>query len=267
MDPAETVHLEAAIGEMAADETRTHLAVPLVDGVRVGDDGHRAAAAAQVSGHGAVMTRQLQNVQPGGPSEKPVVKQGDQTDAASAGQVQAEKKAEQERRAELDKLERASFQQAAQQIRDLISHDPNLADVAHQISVDITREGLRIQILDDDGLPMFATGSAVPNDRAKQILQKVVPVLMKLPEPLSITGHTDAAPFHGNGERSNWELSADRANATRRLFADAGLPESRIQTVNGRADRDPLLPADPLAAANRRIAIVVLRDAASKPKS
>jgi chemotaxis protein MotB len=84
-------------------------------------------------------------------------------------------------------------------------------------------------------------------------------VLMKLPEKLSIAGHTDAAPYRG-GDRTNWELSADRANATRHLFADAGLPESRVETVTGRADRDPLIADDPLAAANRRIAIVVLRD-------
>ncbi len=108
---------------------------------------------------------------------------------------------------------------------------------------------------------MFASGSAVLNDRARALLLKVAPVLMKLPERLSITGHTDAAPYHG-GDRSNWELSAERANATRRLLAEAGLPEARVQTVSGRADRDPLLPADPLAAVNRRIAIVVLREAA-----
>ena len=106
---------------------------------------------------------------------------------------------------------------------------------------------------------MFATGSAVLNDRARALLLKVMPVLMKLPEKLSIVGHTDAAVFRG-GERTNWELSAERANATRRLFVEAGLPESRVETVTGRADRDPLLPADPLAAANRRIAITVLRE-------
>ena len=136
-----------------------------------------------------------------------------------------------------------------------------MADLARQISVDIIPEGLRIQILDEDKQAMFPTGSAVLNDRARALLLKVAPVLMKLPEQLSITGHTDAAPYHGN-DRSNWELSAERANATRRLLADAGLPEARVETVSGRADRDPLLPADPLAAVNRRIAIVVLREAA-----
>ena len=83
---------------------------------------------------------------------------------------------------------------------------------------------------------------------------------MKLEHPISIAGHTDAAPFPGP-DRTNWELSADRANATRRLLSDSGLPQERIASVSGHADRDPLLPADPLAAANRRIAILVLREA------
>ncbi len=162
--------------------------------------------------------------------------------------------------------EKAAFQQAAQQIQDQVAQDPALASLAKQIAVDVTPEGLRIQILDGDKQAMFASGSAVLNDRARALLLKVAPVLLKLHQKLSITGHTDAAPYKG-GDRSNWELSADRANATRRLFAEAGLPEARVQTVSGRADRDPLLPADPSAPANRRIAIVVLRDAvAAKPR-
>jgi len=87
-------------------------------------------------------------------------------------------------------------------------------------------------------------------------------VLLKLRQPISIAGHTDAAPFAGP-DRTNWELSAERANATRRLLVDNGFPEARVKSVTGNADRDPLLPADPLAAANRRIAILVLREAPS----
>jgi len=89
-------------------------------------------------------------------------------------------------------------------------------------------------------------------------------VLARMPEDISIAGHTDAAPYRGT-DRTNWELSADRANATRRLLVEAGLPESRIRDVTGKAERDPLIPGDPLAAANRRIAILVLR--AAKPAS
>jgi chemotaxis protein MotB len=161
-------------------------------------------------------------------------------------------------RAELERRERAAFEQAAGQIRDAIQSDSRLADLARQVSIDQTPEGLRIQLLDEERQPMFATGSAVVADRARLLLQKIAPVLTKLSEDIAITGHTDAAPFRGEG-RSNWELSADRANATRRLLVEAGLQEARFRRVTGMADREPLLPADPLAAANRRISILVLR--------
>jgi chemotaxis protein MotB len=145
-----------------------------------------------------------------------------------------------------------------------VRDDPALADLAKQLAIDMTPEGLRIQIIDEIKLPMFPTGSATPNERARLLMQKVVPVLMRLSQPISIAGHTDAAPFPGPG-RTNWELSAERANATRRLLVDGGFPETRVKSVTGNADRDPLLPADPLAAANRRIAILVLREAPLLP--
>jgi chemotaxis protein MotB len=163
-------------------------------------------------------------------------------------------------RAERERQEREAFEQAAEQIRAAVRSDPALAELARQLAIDMTPEGLRIQIMDEVKLPMFATGSSNPNDRARLLLQKVVPVLKKLTQPISIAGYTDAAPFPGP-DRTNWELSAERANATRRLLVDGGLAESRIQSVTGHADRDPLLPDDPMAAANRRIAIVVLREA------
>ena len=164
--------------------------------------------------------------------------------------------------AEQARQERAAFERAAAQLRQAVQDDPALADIARQLSIDITPEGLRVQIIDEDRLPMFATGSAVLNERARVLLGKVAPVLQRLPEPVAIAGHTDAAAYRG-GERTNWDLSADRANATRRLLSEAGLPEARIRSVTGNADRDPLLPGDPMAAANRRIAITVLRTARS----
>jgi chemotaxis protein MotB len=165
---------------------------------------------------------------------------------------------EAEVRAELERREKQAFEQAAQQIRDAVQGDAELAQLAKQLAIDMTPEGLRIQILDEDRQPMFPLGSAIPNDRARLLLQKVAPVLARLTQGISIAGHTDAAPFAGPG-RTNWELSAERANATRRLLVDAGLQEARIRSVTGNAERDPLVPSDPLAAANRRIAIVVLR--------
>ena len=162
--------------------------------------------------------------------------------------------------AEKERLEKVAFEKTADEIREAVRGDPELAELAKQLAIDMTPEGLRIQIMDEVKLPMFASGSAVPNDRARELLRKVAPFLQKLPESISISGHTDSTPYAGQG-KTNWELSSERANATRRLLTDAGLAETRILTVTGHADRDPLLPADPLAAANRRIAIVVLRDA------
>jgi chemotaxis protein MotB len=161
--------------------------------------------------------------------------------------------------AEKERQEKAAFAKAADAIREAVRTDPALAELTKQLAIDMTPEGLRIQIMDEVKSPMFASGSAVPNDRARALLQKVAPFLQKLPEAISIAGYTDATPYAGAG-KTNWELSSDRANATRRLLTDAGLADTRIRTVTGHADRDPLLPDDPMAAANRRIAIVVLRD-------
>ena len=217
------------------------------------DDSDTPAGSASLqAGEEGLNTRRAQAKYRGGPAAKPAANLTEDPQLAPAPASEAQL------RADLARKERTAFEAAAKQIRDEITKDPALADLARQISVDIMPEGLRIQILDEDKQAMFATGSAVLNERARALLQKVAPVLMKLPERLSITGHTDATPFRG-GDRSNWELSAERANATRRLLVDAGVPESRVQTVSGRADKDPLLPSDPLAAVNRRIAIMVLR--------
>ncbi len=163
-----------------------------------------------------------------------------------------------------EQAEKAAFDRASEQLREQIRSDPALAAIANQIAVDQTPEGLRIQLLDEDRQPMFPTGSSVMTDRARLVLQKVAPILAKLPEGVSVSGHTDAAPYRGV-DKTNWELSSERANATRRLLVEAGLAEGRFRSVSGNADRDLLLPADPLAAANRRIAIVVLRDAKPSP--
>jgi chemotaxis protein MotB len=168
-------------------------------------------------------------------------------------------------RAEQGRREGVAFERAAEQIRDAIRGDKLLEDLSRQLAIDVTPEGLRIQLLDEDRKPMFALGSTVMNDRARQLLQKMTPALLKLSEPIAISGHTDATPFR-SGDKGNWELSSERANVTRRILVEAGLQETRIRSVTGNADRDLLLPADPLAAANRRIAIVVLRTA-GKPST
>jgi chemotaxis protein MotB len=181
--------------------------------------------------------------------------------AAAAAPPGPERLAEASLRAELHRRERAAFERAAAELRGAVRDDPELADLARQLVVEQVPEGLRIQILDADRQPMFSSGGAVPNDRARLLLQKVAQVAARLPNALSIAGHTDAAPFRGGGERGNWELSADRANAARRLLLEGGVAEGRLQSVTGHAERVPLLPAEPFAAANRRVAITLLRQA------
>lgn len=194
----------------------------------------------------------------GGPAENPAPEQ--------AAEPRPEALAEEQLREELARRERESFEQAAQQIRETIGADPALADLARQLLVEQTQEGLRIQLVDTEGQPMFALGGAAPNDRARALLARVAQATALLPNPIDIAGHTDSTPFRGGGTgRSNWDLSADRANTTRRLLVEAGLSESRIRSVSGRADRDPLLPNEPTSAANRRVSITLLRQVPDRP--
>jgi chemotaxis protein MotB len=160
------------------------------------------------------------------------------------------------------KAEAEALEQAAEAIRTAVVEDPALAELARQLAIDVTPEGLRLQLLDAEGQSMFALGSSRPNEAARALISKVAPVLARLDKPITIAGHTDATPFRSGSGVTNWELSADRANAARRLLLEAGVPEARIDGVTGRADRDLLLPGDPRAAANRRIAILVQRAAA-----
>lgn len=183
---------------------------------------------------------------------------------ASAGRKPSDATATREgdKQVDSERRERREFEHAATQIREAVAADPSLSEIAKQLAIDITPDGLRIQILDAERTPMFSIGSALLNERARAVLAKIAPVLVKMPESITIAGHTDSAPYRGT-DKTNWDLSADRANATRRLLVEAGLPETRVRSVTGNADRDPLVTTDPLAAANRRISIVLLRDRAA----
>jgi chemotaxis protein MotB len=163
-------------------------------------------------------------------------------------------------RLELARREQRAMEQVADMLRQAVSADPATAELARQLSVEVTPEGLRIQLLDADGRPMFASGNAQPNERTRALIRAVSAAAGRLPNPIHIAGHTDSTPFRGEG-RSNWELSVERANAARRLLLDAGVAEGRIRSVAGMADREPHLPDQPGAAGNRRVAITLLRQA------
>jgi chemotaxis protein MotB len=173
---------------------------------------------------------------------------------------------EAELRQELAKREREAFEAAAAQIREAVSSDPALADLGRQLLIEQTPEGMRIQLVDAERQPMFALGGAAPNDRARALLQRVAQVIQRLPNTISIAGHTDSTPFRGGGERSNWDLSTERANVTRRLLVDAGIADNRIKSLAGHAERDLLIPEQPTAAANRRVSITLISQAPGTPR-
>ena len=152
------------------------------------------------------------------------------------------------------------FSQAEQELRQAISTSPELKKLAESLLIDQTPEGLRIQIVDQDQLSMFALGSAAPNPQTRQLLAEVAKVVAKLPNRIAVSGHTDSTPYSASSSYTNWELSTDRAQASRRMLVDDGLPPQRIQRVMGKADREPLIANDPSSPRNRRISIVLLRE-------
>ncbi|WP_295851823.1 flagellar motor protein MotB [uncultured Xylophilus sp.] len=148
-------------------------------------------------------------------------------------------------------------------IESLITENPRLQEFRSQIRIEQTPDGLQIQIVDDQSRPMFDSGSALVKPYMRDILREIGNALNGVENRISLAGHTDASPY-GNGDRgySNWELSADRANASRRELVASGMPDVKLVRVVGLAASDLLEPDKPLASANRRISITVMtRDA------
>ncbi|WP_395459573.1 flagellar motor protein MotB [Azospirillum melinis] len=156
--------------------------------------------------------------------------------------------------------EARQFQQAATEIRQAIQSVPELEPLAQNLMIDQTPEGLRIQIVDQDRVSMFPGGSGQMYPQTRQLVQQVAKALSKLPNKLSISGHTDSSPFPAGSGRDNWDLSTERANATRRALLAGGIDPTRIQDVVGKADRDPLVADQPNSPRNRRITMVLLRE-------
>ncbi|MGE0493522.1 MAG: flagellar motor protein MotB [Vulcanimicrobiota bacterium] len=125
-----------------------------------------------------------------------------------------------------------------------------------QIIIELTDEGLRIELIDLATSPFFDIGSALPKPHTQQALRAIGKQLANSDKPIALEGHTDSRPFH-NGYYGNWELSADRANAARRLLEEAGVSASRIQAVRGYADQRLRDKKNPMSASNRRVSIVV----------
>ena len=147
----------------------------------------------------------------------------------------------------------------------MIANNAKLNEYRSQIRTEITHDGLMIQIVDDQNRPMFDSGSAVVKPYMRDILREIGAAMGNAENRISLSGHTDAAPY-GNADRgySNWELSADRANASRRELVAAGMPLDKLARVVGMASSDLLIPEQPRAAQNRRITITVLTKEAER---
>jgi chemotaxis protein MotB len=158
-----------------------------------------------------------------------------------------------------------AFALAAASLRQALQDMPELTEASKHIMVEETKEGLNIEIVDQDGRSMFPEGAKEPYDRTRVIIEKLAGPLKATPYRVSITGHTAAsrtAPQPGYGP---WELSADRANAVRQILEEQGYPSANFYQVAGKADTDPLFPDDPYMAANRRVTITLMREAPPVP--
>jgi chemotaxis protein MotB len=187
--------------------------------------------------------------------------EGDE-DAGPAEQGDRANPSESDLEKALKKREEELFAKAEAELKQAIQEAPELKDLAKNLIVDRTPEGLRIQIVDQEGQPMFPLGSADMLDRTKLLMKKISQVIAKLPNKISISGHTDAQPYRGaKAGHGNWELSSDRALASRRELIGGGLKSERVFKVEGKAETDPLVKEDPKSARNRRISIVLLREA------
>ena len=162
-------------------------------------------------------------------------------------------------KADQRRAEAARLQALKQKVENVLAASPKLAAMKSQIRLDMTADGLRIQIVDEQNRPMFDSGSALVKPYMRELLREIGSVLSEVPNRLRLEGHTDALPF-GAGDRgySNWELSSDRANASRRELNAGGLPENRVLLVQGHASSLLFDARDPQGAVNRRISITVM---------
>ena len=229
-----------------SDYFRTPLKVALSGGSGSGD-----ATSPLASGGGDMTRRDSMQMQRGAlPEKKPTIKAKDA-------------------QAELDRLEGQRLKSLKARLEAVIEANPVMRQYRDQLLIDITTEGLRVQIIDQLNRPMFDLGSAKLKPYARDILVGLAAPLNEVNNALSLTGHTDAKPYSA-GERSysNWELSADRANASRRVLVEGGIAEGKIKRVVGMSSAVLFEPNDPLSPVNRRIALIVMtRESEEKVKS
>lgn len=157
------------------------------------------------------------------------------------------------------------MQALKEKIEATIRQLPEFQRIKDQVILTITAEGLRVELLETEKGMFFELGSAKPTPSGEHMLQQLAAELAKLPNRLQIEGHTDSRPYSRENGYSNWELSADRANAARRLMMDAGVRKDQVAQIRGLADQRLLVPEDPESPSNRRVSVLVQYLESAKP--
>lgn len=190
---------------------------------------------------------------------------GSDTTSQDQGQVDKGKTPEikdmspEEIKRQAEEIEKKQLENLKEKIQSKIDENPELNEFKEQIKLEITPEGLRIQIIDDKNRPMYKLASAKTEPHIQLILKALAPVINELPNKVSLNGHTDGRPFPANQKGyTNWELSSDRANAARYELNQGGLAEDKILRVVGLSSSIPYNPTDPLDPMNRRISVIVM---------
>jgi chemotaxis protein MotB len=158
-----------------------------------------------------------------------------------------------------------AFALASASLRQALQDMPDLAELSKHIMIEQSAAGLNIEIVDQDGRSMFPDGSKEPYERTRRLIQQLAAPLKAMPFRIAVAGHTSASRAPALPGYGPWELSADRANAVRRLLEGEGVQTSHIFMVAGKADTEPLFPDDPYIATNRRVTITLMREAPPVP--
>jgi len=158
-----------------------------------------------------------------------------------------------------EKMELEKLESLKDELEYEIERSPALSEFKDQLMIDITDEGLHIQIVDKNNRPMFDLGSALLKSYARKIIREIAPILNKVENKISISGHTDARQYMRSDGYSNWELSSDRANAARRELVKTGFPQKKVSRVVGLASKFLLFKENPLDPRNRRISILLMK--------
>jgi chemotaxis protein MotB len=157
------------------------------------------------------------------------------------------------------------FALASASLRQALQDMPELTEISKHIMFEETKQGLNLEIVDQDGRSMFADGSKEPYERTRRLIERLAIPLKQTPLRLSITGHTAAGFVPMRSDYGAYDLSADRANSIRQILEHEGLPPSHIYAVSGQADNTPLFPDDPSLSANRRVTITLMREDPAVP--